>query len=70
LTNGGSDYRAALLCDSVKNISLNHFNVLSAGKEPVIVLHNVNGAIIRNSVAPTGAVKFIQTMGNTSEVKN
>jgi hypothetical protein len=43
--------------------------VLSAGSEPVIVLNDVKGATIRNSVAPPKAVKFIKTMGNTSDVK-
>ncbi len=69
LKAGGKDYRAALLCDSVKNISLNRFNILSTGKEPVIVLNDVTGAKILNSAAPAGAVKFIETMGNTSDVK-
>ena len=64
-----SDYRAALVCDDVKNISLTGFHVLSAGTEPVIVLHDVQGATILDSVAPPKAVRFIQKMGNTTPVK-
>lgn len=66
---GGSDYRAALLCDDVKNISLNRFSVLTAGKEPVIVLNDVKGATIRDSPTPPKAVKFIDKMGDTSDIK-
>ncbi len=51
----GTDYRAALVCDDVKNLSLTGLRVLSAGTEPVIVLHDVHGATIRDSVAPPKA---------------
>ena len=59
------DYRSALVCDEVKNLRLDGFRVLSAGKESVIFLKDVQGATIRNSPAPTGAVSFVKTGGNT-----
>lgn len=66
---GDTDYRAALLCDDVKDILLNRFKVLSAGTEPVIVLNDVKGATIRDSPTPPKAVKFIEKMGDTSDIK-
>jgi Glycosyl hydrolases family 28 len=65
----GTDYRAALVCDDVKSLSLDGFHVLSAGKEPVIALHDVHGADIRNSKAPQKAARFIQELRNTTGVK-
>ena len=62
------DYRPALVCDDVKNLLLDGFHVLSAGKEPVIYLKDVQGATIRNSPTPSGAVSFIKASGNTSNV--
>ena len=62
------DYRPALVCDDVKNLQLDGFHVLSAGKEPVIFLKDVQGAAIRNSPAPPGAASFIKTSGNTRDV--
>ncbi len=37
----GKDYRPALVCDDVKSLRLDGFHVLSAGKEPVIFLKDV-----------------------------
>jgi hypothetical protein len=65
----GSDYRPALLCDDAQNIALDGFHVLSAGAEPVIVLNDVQGAVIQNSPAPPAATRFLQTMGSTRDVK-
>ncbi len=65
----GADYRAALLCDDSKNISCKSLKVLSAGKEPVIVLHDVQGASFRDTVAPLNAVEFIRKMGDTAQVE-
>ena len=62
------DYRSALVCDDVKQLQLDGFRVLSAGNEPVIFLKDVQGATIRNSPAPTGAVNFIKTGGNTRDL--
>jgi hypothetical protein len=64
----GSDYRAALLFDDVQNLSLDSLRVQSSGKEPVIVLHDVQGANIRNSAAPPRAVRFIQALGQTGNI--
>jgi hypothetical protein len=63
------DYRAALVCDDVRNIELNGFHVGSAGSEPVIVLNDVQGAIIRDSSAPPNAGSFVKTMGSTRDVQ-
>jgi len=62
------DYRPALICDDVKSLLLDRFHVLSAGKEPVIFLKDVQEAVIRNSPAPPGAVSFIKTSGNTRDL--
>lgn len=51
-----------------KNLTLDRFHVTSAGKEPLIVLHDVEGATIRNSVPPSKAVRFVEEMGKTSHV--
>lgn len=63
------DYRPALLCDDAQDISLNGFNVLTAGSEPVIVLNDVHGATIRDSAAPAGAGSFIRQMGSTRNIQ-
>jgi Glycosyl hydrolases family 28 len=68
MKNGGTDYRAAVVCDDVLNLTLKRCNVLAAGSEAIIALHDVQGADIRNSVAPPGAVQFIRQMGATSGV--
>ncbi len=65
----GTDYRAALVCDDVKNLTLDRFNVLSAGKEPVVVFHDVNGATIRKSKPPPKSLRFLEEMGKTNQVK-
>jgi len=62
------DYRPALVCDDVKSLLLDGFQVLTAGKEPVIFLKDVPGAVIRNSSAPPGAVSFIKASGNTRDL--
>ncbi len=64
----GVDYRPALVCDDARGISLDGFHVRSAGREPVIVLNNVQGATIRNSPAPAKATQFLETMGSTRDV--
>jgi polygalacturonase len=58
----GADYRPALVCDDVKALRLQGFRALSAGKEPVIVLRNVTDPSIRDSPAPPGERRFIQTL--------
>ncbi len=65
----GQDYRPALVCDDVRNLDLNGFRVQSAGAEPVIVLKDVTGALIRHSPPPSAAGSFIKTMGKTTDVK-
>ena len=64
----GKDYRAALVCDDVRNLRMNRLNVLSAGSDPVLVFNDVRGAIIRNSVAPPRSVRFLESMGATTDV--
>jgi len=64
----GKDYRPALVCDDVQNLQLDGFHVLSAGKEPVIYLNEVQGAVIRNSPAPPETISFIKTNGNTRDL--
>jgi Glycosyl hydrolases family 28 len=62
------DYRPAVICDDAQDISLNGFNALMAGSEPVIVLNDVDGATIRDSAAPAGASSFIKQMGSTQNI--
>lgn len=64
----GKDYRPALVCDDVRNIELNGFHVESAGSDPVIVLNDVQGAAIHDSVAPAGASSFVKIAGSTRDV--
>ena len=65
----GKDYRPALVCDDVQDLELDRFRVESAGSEPVIVLNDVKGALITNSVPPSGAVSFVKTTGGTQGVQ-
>ena len=65
----GKDYRSAIVCDDVRKLMLDGVKVLSAGREPVIVLNDVQEATIRNSPAPPRAAGFIKTMGSTKEIK-
>ena len=63
------DYRPALVGDDVQNLLLDGFHVRSAGTEPIIVLKDVHGATITNSVAPANAVQFLKTLGSTRDLK-
>jgi hypothetical protein len=65
----GKDYRAAAVFDDVSKLMLDRFKVLSAGKEPVIVLNDVERAIIRDSPPPEKAVRFIEQRGKTKDVE-
>lgn len=64
----GTDYRPALVCDDVKDLRLQGFRAASAGREPVIVLKDVNGAVIRDSPPPPAARTFLQPMGRTQNL--
>ena len=64
----GKDYRPALVCDDARNIELNGFHVKSAGSEPVIVLNDVRGVVIHDSIAPAGASSFVKITGSTRDV--
>ena len=65
----GKDYRAAAVFDSVRDLKLDRFNILSAGKQPPLVLHNVKDAQVTRSQGPGGAGKWISKRGNTSGVE-
>ncbi len=66
----GKDYRPALVCDDVKNLLLNGFRIRSvAGGEPLIVLKDVNGAIIRDSRPLFAVREFIRQVGETQNVQ-
>jgi hypothetical protein len=64
----GADCRPAVLCDDLRSIAADCLRVQTTNTAPVLVLNNVHGATIRNSPAPEGAVQFLKTMGDTSEV--
>ncbi|MGP8198622.1 MAG: glycoside hydrolase family 28 protein [Limisphaerales bacterium] len=63
------DYRPALVCDDVRDIALNGFHVGSAGSDPVMVFNDVQGASIRDSLAPPGTCSFVKTTGSTRDVQ-
>lgn len=65
----GKDYRPAIVCDDVSNLTMNGVRILSAGSDPAIVLNDVRGASIIGSSAPPQAVRFIEKMGDTRDVK-
>lgn len=65
----GKDYRPAVVCDDVRNIRLDGFQIRSAGSEPPIVLKDVDGATIRRSEPPAGADPFVRSMGATRNVQ-
>jgi hypothetical protein len=48
---------------------MDRVSIRSAGREPVVVLKDVTGAVIRQSAAPAGAVKFVDQRGQTRDVK-
>ncbi|MCU0748607.1 MAG: glycosyl hydrolase family 28 protein [Akkermansiaceae bacterium] len=66
----GKDYRSAAVFDDVANLKLDRFQILSAGKEPPLVLHNVRDAAIIRSGSPSvgPATTWIEKRGNTQRV--
>lgn len=69
LAVSGQDYRPALVCDKVRNLFLDRLSVKSAGREPVIVLKDVEGVRARGCSAPSTAAKLFHSAGSTSEIK-
>jgi hypothetical protein len=69
LRTEAADYRPALVADDVRNLNLDGLNVKSAGTEPVIVLRDVQSAVLTNTLAPPKAARFIKTLGNTRDVR-
>ena len=65
----GEDFRPALVCDDVKNLTLNGSRILSAGSEPVIVLKDVDGATIHDSPAPQNSIRFVETLGSSRNIQ-
>lgn len=65
----GKDYRAAAVFDSVRDLTLDRFNILSAGKEPPLVLHNVQDAQVTQSQGPSRTADWISSRGNTIRVE-
>lgn len=53
-----SDYRACLVADDAKNLTLDNWHIHSAGREPVMVFHNVKTATLRHCKPPTGTQRF------------
>lgn len=68
LRTKAADYRPALVCDDAKDIRLDGLQVKSTGTEPVIVLRDVKGATLTNTVAPPKATRLLKTLGNTRDV--
>ena len=65
----GKDYRPALVCDDVKDLTLDGLRVLSAGSDPVLVLKDVAGAEVRNCSVPANATEFIRKLGKTGGIR-
>ncbi len=63
----GRDYRAAVIFDDVRDLKLNRFDILSAGRKPVMVLNDVARAAIIQCKQP-GGVKWIDRRGGTKDV--
>jgi hypothetical protein len=62
------DYRPALTCDDVQDLRLDAFQPRTAGEEPLLVLHNVHGALIRGCVAPSGTTAFLRLQAKSSAI--
>lgn len=58
----------AVSLDDVRNLKLDRFQILSAGKEIPMVLNDVRGAAILNSKGPAGVPKWIRKQGDTKGV--
>ena len=64
-----ADQRPALVCDDVRDFELNGFNVRSVDDTcPLIVLNNVQGALIRGSCPPPDTGVFLRLQGKTNKV--
>lgn len=67
----GKDYRSAAVFDDVRKLKLDRFQILSAGKTPPLVLHDVRDADITRSKGPSpdqGAA-WISQRGDTQGVR-
>jgi polygalacturonase len=69
LRTQAADYRPALVADDVQDLRVDGLEVKSAGSEPIIVLRDVQGATFTNTPAPSKAVPFIKSLGNTRDVR-
>ncbi|MEI8289141.1 MAG: glycosyl hydrolase family 28 protein [Verrucomicrobiota bacterium] len=65
LRTKAEDYRPAMVADGVRQLQVDNLQVKSAGKEPVIVLRDVQGATFTNTPVPPKSAPFIKTLGNT-----
>jgi hypothetical protein len=67
----GKDYRAAAVFDDIRNLKINRLGILSSGKEPPLVLHDVRGAEILRSKGPAKdpSVPWIDQRGSTQGVR-
>ncbi|OYV06447.1 MAG: glycoside hydrolase family 28 [Verrucomicrobiales bacterium VVV1] len=63
-----TDYRAAVILDDVRNLKMDRFQILSAGKEPPMILKDVIEAAIVNSRGPAEGSTWIAKKGNTRNV--
>jgi hypothetical protein len=68
LRTQAADYRPALVADDVRQLQADGLQVKSVGKEPVIVLRDVQGATFTNSPAPPKSAPFLKILGNTRNV--
>ena len=66
----GEDFRPALVCDDVKNLTLEDSHVLSAGSEPVIVLKDVDGASVRDNTVAKNRAPMVKTLGTTRNIQS
>ena len=67
----GEDYRSAAVFDDIMKLKLDRFRILSSGKEPALVLHDVRNADIHRSEGPTPGPgeAWIERWGDTKGVR-
>lgn len=65
LRTKAADYRPAMVADDVQQLQADGLQVKSVGREPVIVLRDVQGATFTNTPAPPKSAPFLKPLGNT-----
>lgn len=65
----GSDFRSAIVCDRVENLSIEGLRTtVTPGAGPIIALRDVKGARLTSVIAPVGTGVFLRAEGQSSAV--